>query len=300
MRSLLVVGGTGFIGYHIIKEAKKKNFLITSLSLNKPKKKRFHKGVKYIKADISKLLNLKKKISKKFNYVINAGGYGINPSYGKEGDRLIKVHFNGLINLLKVLHISEIKKFIQIGSSSEYGKANSPLKETLICKPNSPYSYAKLSSTNFLINLFKKKKFPVTVLRLFQVYGPKQDKNRIVPFLIDNCLKNNEFLTTKGNQLCDFCHIEDVVKAIFKSLSSKKVDGEIINIGTGKPIKIKSIIKLVKKFIGRGKPKFGGLKYKIGTNMKNFPNVLKAKRKLNWSPKVTLLNGLKRTIKSHK
>ena len=49
--------------------------------------------------------------------------------------------------------------------------------------------------------------------------------------------------------------------------------------------------------IGKGKPKFGGLKYKTGTNMKNFPNVLKAKRTINWSPKITLLNGLKRTIK---
>ena len=231
--------------------------------------------------------------------MINAGGYGLQPNYGKEGDKLIKVHFNGLINLLKVLHISEIKKFIQIGSSSEYGKANSPYKETHFCRSNSPYSYAKLSSTRFLINLFKKKKFPVTVLRLFQVYGPNQSINRILPFLIDNCLKNKEFLTTEGNQLCDFCHIDDVVKAIFKSLSSKKVDGEIINIGTGKPIKIKFLIKLVKKLIGKGKPKFGGLKYKTGTNMKNFPNVLKAKRTINWSPKITLLNGLKRTIKSY-
>ena len=69
--------------------------------------------------------------------MINAGGYGLQPNYGKEGDKLIKVHFNGLINLLKVLHISEIKKFIQIGSSSEYGKANSPYKETHFCRSNS-------------------------------------------------------------------------------------------------------------------------------------------------------------------
>ncbi len=300
MKSLLVVGGTGFIGHHIIKEAKKKNFSITSISLNKIKKKKFHKGVKYIRADISNIKNLKKKINKKFDYVINAGGYGEHPDYGKEGDKLIKSHFYGLINILKVLPLGKIKKFIQIGSSAEYGLAKSPLKENINCKPNSPYSFAKLSSTYFLINLYKKKKFPVTILRLFQVYGSGQDNNRILPFLINNCIKDKKFLTTKGEQLCDFCHIEDIVKAIFKSLSLKKIDGEIINLGSGKPIKIKFLINLVKKLVGKGKPKFGGLKYKKDTNMKNFPSVQKAKKKLNWSPKVDLIQGLTRTINSYK
>ena len=60
MKSLLVIGGTGFIGYHVISEAKKKGYKIYSLSLNKPKNKRVHKGIKYIKADITNLKRLKK------------------------------------------------------------------------------------------------------------------------------------------------------------------------------------------------------------------------------------------------
>ena len=136
------------------------------------------------------------------------------------------------------------------------------------------------------------------ILRLFQVYGPKQDNNRILPYLIENCKKNKKFLTTGGKQFCDFCHIEDVVNAIFKSLYTKKINGEIFNIGSGKKISIKNFINLVRKLIGKGQPCIGGLKYKKETNMNNYPNIKKAKIKLNWKPKISLIEGLKKTITS--
>ena len=139
----------------------------------------------------------------------------------------------------------------------------------------------------------------VIIFRLFQVYGPKQDNNRILPFLIENCKKNKKFLTTGGRQLCDFCHIEDVVNGIFKSLYLKKLNGEIFNIGSGKKISIKNFINLVRKLVGKGHPYIGGLKYKKETNMKNYPNIKKAKKKLNWKPKISLIKGLKKTIASY-
>lgn len=300
MKNLLVIGGTGFIGYHVIKEAKKRGFKVYSISLNHPKKKRFHKGVKYIKADITNYQQLKKKINENFIYVINAGGYGVHPNFGKEGDELIKNHFFGLINIIKVLNLKSIKKFVQIGSSAEYGKKKSPLKEIYKCNPNTPYSIAKFLSTNLLLNLSKKKMLPVTVLRLFQVYGPKQDSNRIIPFLIKNCINDRKFPTTKGLQLCDFCYIEDVIRAIFKALNNKSKNGEIINIGSGRPIKIKNIIQLITKLIGKGKPIIGALNYKKGTNMKNYPNIQKAKRILNWRPMIDIKHGIEKTLISYK
>ncbi len=298
MKKLLVVGGTGFIGYHIIKEAKKRKFKVSSISKNKPKIARRLKGIKYIFADFSKYNSLKKKLNEKYDFVINAGGYGTNPDFGKEGDKLILSHFQGLINLLKILPLKNVKKFVQIGSSAEYGNINSPIKETAKCLPRTPYSIAKYLCSKHLLNLSKKHKYSVTVFRLFQVYGPKQDKNRILPYLIDNCRKNKVFLTTKGNQLCDFCFIDDVVLAIFESLTNKKSNGEIINLGFGKPIKIKFLVNMVKKLLSGGKPKFGGLKYKKGINMNNFPNIKKAKKILNWRPTTNLLNGITKTISS--
>ena len=218
MRRMLVIGGTGFIGFHVVKEAKKRGFDTYSISLNSPKKKRFIKGVKYIKVDVTKIEDLKRKITKSYNYVINAGGYGLHPDFGKKGDLLIKSHFLGLLNILKILKKKDLKKFVQIGSSAEYGKIKPPIKESSFGSPQTPYAIAKLSCTNFLLHLFQIHKFPVVILRLFQVYGSNQASDKILPFLIKNCKKDKKFLTTSGEQYCDFCHIDDVVNAIFKSL----------------------------------------------------------------------------------
>ena len=65
----------------------------------------------------------------------------------------------------------------------------------------------------------------------------------------------------------------------------------------GKPISIKKVVKLINKMIKKGKPEFGKLKYKLETNKKLYPEILKAKKKLKWIPRVDLNLGLKNTIK---
>ena len=155
MKKLLIVGGTGFIGYHLSKEAQKRKYKVTSISLNRPKKIRYLKGVNYIIADISNYKIIKKKLKTNFNFVINAGGYGIHPEFGKEGDRLLNSHFQGLINLLQILNLKKIKKFIQLGSSAEYGKIQSPINETALCYPQTPYAISKFLCTKYLLGLFE-------------------------------------------------------------------------------------------------------------------------------------------------
>ena len=72
---LLVVGGTGFIGYHLVDSAKKKGWKVSSISLHKPKKHRYVRGTNYITVDISNLKKLKQKLNRSFTYVVNLGGY---------------------------------------------------------------------------------------------------------------------------------------------------------------------------------------------------------------------------------
>ena len=215
------------------------------------------------------------------------------------GDKLFKSHFVGLVNLIKILSKKKIKRFVHIGSSAEYGSAKAPQKENTVCNPKTPYGIAKFFCTNFLLKLNQINKFPVVILRLFLVYGPNQATNRILPQIIINSLKNKKFKTTKGDQYCDFCFVDDAVNAIFKTLVSKTSNGEIINIGSGKPTKIKQLINLVYKLIGRGKPQFGKLKYRKETNMNLYPNIKKAKRIIGWYPKTKLIQGLKFTIATY-
>ena len=190
--------------------------------------------------------------------------------------------------------------FVQMGSSAEYGNVKSPQKENAKCNPKSVYGQAKLLSSIYLIDLFKKQKFPSTILRLYNTYGPRQDLNRFIPIVISGCTKNKKFPCSKGNQLRDFLHIDDVVDAILKSLTNKKAKGQIINIGSGKPRIIKNIIEYIKKISKGGYPLFGKVKLRKDEILTVYPDINKAKNKINWRPKISFKKGLKVTIDSFK
>ncbi len=297
---LLIVGGTGFIGYHLALKAIKKKWKVTSVSLNKPKNYRYLKKVNYIITDISNLKKTEKKLNESFTHVVNLSGYVNHKLFRGRVDEIIKTHFLGLVNLLKIFKERKIVKFIQIGSSAEYGNTKAPQKENMDGKPNSSYGVAKLASTKLLLRLNNNNNFPVVVLRFFQVYGPRQDTNRVLPQIITACLKNKSIPASKGNQIRDFCYVDDVVNAIFLTLTLKKIKGEIFNIGSGQPKKIKEILYMIKNIIGKGNIKFGKIKYRKDENMKLYPDIHKAKKKLKWRPKFNFYKGIKITINSYK
>ena len=85
--------------------------------------------------------------------------------------------------------------------------------------------------------------------------------------------------------------------AIIKSLTNKNARGQIINIGSGKPIKIRNVIEYVKKITNGGYPQFGKIKLRKDEILTLYPNIQKAKKKINWKPKILFEKGLKSTIK---
>ena len=164
-KKILVVGGTGFIGFHLCKEALKRNWIVTSVSKNKPKKIRHLLKVKYLICDISKK-NQVSKLSNNFDYVVNLGGYVDH----KNKNKTYNSHYIGCKNLVEILSKNSPKVFLQMGSSAEYGDQKSPLIENVKCKPNSNYGKSKLLSTNYLLKINKQKKFPVIIFRLFSSF----------------------------------------------------------------------------------------------------------------------------------
>ena len=295
-KNILIVGGTGFIGYHLAKKSLRKGWRVTSVSSKPPKKIRYLSKVKYILCDITKKKSLQRNIQKTFDYVVNLGGYVDHTNKKKT----LQSHYTGCKNLTEIFLRKKPISFVQMGSSVEYGNSKSPQKESIICNPKSIktiYGKAKLLSSIYLIDLFKKKNFPSTVLRLYLAYGPRQDVNRFLPIVIEGCIKNIKFPCSKGNQLRDFIHVDDVVDAILKSLINKNARGQIINIGSGKPIKIRSIIENVVKISKGGHPQFGKIKFRKDEILKLYPSIKKANNKINWKPKILFEKGLKSTIK---
>ena len=295
---ILIAGGTGFIGYYLAKKCLSLNWSVDSISTKLPLRKRKLKKVKYIKFDISKKKKLNKNLSQNYDYVVNLAGYVDH----KHKEKTMKSHYDGCKNLSVFFLNKKIKKFIQIGSSIEYGKLKSPQKENKKNnqKTYSVYGKAKLLSTKFLMKLKKKHNFPATVIRLYLVYGPKQDLNRLIPITIVNAIQNKKFDCSSGHQLRDFLYIDDLIDAIIKILNSPNTGGEIINIGSGKPISVKKLILKICKIAKGGKPLFGKIPLRKDEIIKLYPNLSKVKTLLNWKPKIDLEKGLKKTIKYFK
>ena len=293
---VLVVGGTGFIGRNLIKKLKQKNYSILSISLSVPSKSNKINNVKYYVCDISnkkELLNFLKK--KKIEYVVNLGGY-VDHSNKK---KTYESHYKGLKNLVDNLNNKKIKKFIQIGSSLENANINSPQVENYKSSQSeipSTYGRAKLQSTKYLLRAYKRNNFPVTVFRLFQTYGPGQLPNRLIPFVIDQCINNKIFPCSSGLQFRDFIYISDVVDILVKALKNKNSNGEIYNLGCGKGINVKKIILKVNKIIGSGEPSFGRVKLRKDEMRYIFADIKKIKKAFKWKPKISFNSGLLKTI----
>jgi len=291
--NILIVGGTGFIGFFLAKKCIELGWSVTSISARKPRKIRKLSRVKYLISNISKK-NFFKKISKRnFEYVVNLGGY-VDHSNKK---KTYNTHYLGSVNLANYFLKKKIKRFVQIGSGGEYGKARSPQKELKTSKPLSVYSKSKYLAAKYLLKIHKKKKFPITIFRLYQVYGPRQDLNRFVPIVINSCIKNITFPCSNGQQYRDFIYVTDVISAILKSFKKEKSNGKIINLGTGKPIKIKNIIFLIRKITKKGNPQFGKINLRKEENLITYPSISRAKKLLKWRPKINFRLGLSKTIR---
>ncbi len=294
-KKILIVGGTGFLGYHSAKKFLDKKFDVISLSRNKPKPLRRLNKIKYLKVDISKkkkLFNILNKVSN-IDYIINFGGEVEH----KKKKKTFSSHFSGVKNLVLYFKKKNPRKFIQIGSSLEYGSNKSPQKEFYKLRPNSSYSRAKAFASSYLLNNFKKKFFPFVIVRPYQVFGTHQDLNRFIPIVITNCLKNKKFDCSDGKQLRDFLYIDDFTKFILEIIKSDKFTGEIFNVGSGKPRKIKNIINLIHSKIRKGSPQFGKIGLRKDENMITYPSIKKALKLTNWKPQTKFEIGIKKTIK---
>ena len=293
---ILVVGGTGFIGYHLLKETVRRGWSCTSISLNAPLNYRRIESVKYVFADITNKSELKSKIGDDYDYVVNLGGYPDHNLLNRGGRKIIKNHFDAVINLITATSRKKLKRFIQIGSSDEYGEVQAPQTETIREQPISPYSVAKVASTHLIQMLYRTERFPGVTLRPFLIYGPGQDENRFIPQVINGCLNESPFPTSEGKQVRDFCHVDDAVNAIMLAMLSDESNGKIFNIGSGIPVTIRSVVKKITKIINKGKPQYGVVPFRPGENMNLYANINYIKKVLNWEPFVNFDDGIREVI----
>jgi dTDP-glucose 4,6-dehydratase len=312
MKNIIVTGGLGFIGSHLVKllNNKKYNVIVLdnfSYSSNR-KNLQGVKNIKILKVNICEkrivtILNKFKPIAI-FNL---AAETHVDRSIDDPSDFIFS-NIVGCFNLLectkKFLKKNKIKnfKFIHISTDEVYGDIEQKKfsKENDPFKPNSPYAASKASSDLLIRSYFKTYKLPLIVTNCSNNFGPNQFPEKLIPKMINNIIRNKN-LPIYGNGLNEreWIYVKDHCLALYKILKSGKA-GKIYNIGSGKILTNKFIISMIldkMKKIGFGKKsKIINVTDRPAHDKRYALNSNKIRKELNWKPNFKFTDAISETI----
>lgn len=308
--NVLVTGACGFIGSHVVEKLVLDGHNVTAFTfynsrgsngwLDNLEKKIFNE-IHVISGDIRDhdfLVNHSKKIDAILHL---AALIGIPYSYHAPKS-YIETNITGTYNILNASKINNIQKTIITSTSEVYGTAQTiPITETHSLNAQSPYAASKIGADQLALSFHRSFKLPVSIIRPFNTFGPRQSTRAIIPTIITQILNKNKNIRL-GNlsPTRDFTFVEDTADSFVKALKSKKINGETINIGNNFEISIKNIIKIMKNDFGydfnvildkkRVREKKSEVFRLITSNKK-------AKKLLKWKPKYEGIKGFKLGIK---
>lgn len=263
MEKVYLIGGSGFIGKnlsaYLCKDYKVSVF-------DKYIDSEYFSHYPSIKTYLIDLV--KEKISRELetpDYIINLASIVTAERDFSLFDGLISSNLKVLINLFDRFKGEEgLKLFIQFGSSEEYGNDGSPFKETMRENPNSPYALVKQLTVNTAIMLNKNYGFPTIAVRPGNLFGPLQNKQKFIPYVITQLKENKPLDVTLCEQKRDFIYVSDFAYLINQLLlNPNNCIGQIINLSSGESFSLKEIIELCKDKIGsKSQINYGALPYR--------------------------------------
>jgi UDP-glucose 4-epimerase len=304
-KKILVTGGAGFIGSHLVKKFVDLNAIVTVIVkynsiIDCPRISKYWDKIKVIEADlrnVDSVLSFKKL---KFDYIFHLAAYNHVGDSFKHVTENINSNFISTVNLMD--HGPEFKKFIHIGSSEIYGlQKKVPFDVKEMPNPMSPYSLAKLSSESYVRLKARKSKIKIVCIRPFNTFGPYQSEKAIIPEIIIKCLLGKEIKTTLGIQTREFNYIDNIIDGFL--LIAKKINNEDIpiNLGSNRPIKIRDLVKKIHSLTySTSVLKIGSIKYRPNEIWKMQANNKFITNKLKWKPEIDFNTGLIKTINWYK
>jgi UDP-glucose 4-epimerase len=302
-KSILVTGGAGFVGSHIVDRLSSQNNVIvldnlfTGLSSNLEKSK---DRIKFVKGDIldkELLKDLVKNVEYIFHLAANVGNIrSIKDPYFD-----MDVNIKGTLNLLEACRDSRIKRLVYAGSAACYGEAKYlPIDEDHPLNPESPYAVSKLAAEKYCFAYHKVHGIPIAVVRFFNIYGPRQDTseyaNAISIFL--SKFRKGEPITIYGDgeQTRDFIFVGDIVTGNLLAATQPAAVSGIFNIATGKGTSINQLVEAIRKVSGiQGKVNY--LPARAGEVKHSRADIKKAGKILGFHPETNLKDGLSLTWK---
>ena len=303
---ILVTGGAGFIGSHIVDRLINEGIKVRALdnfSTGEKNNLTQHKNnqtFQLIKGDIRNTKQVKKAV-KGVDAVIHEAAL-VSVTRSIEDPQLSnEINVTGTTNILKACIDTNVKRFVYASSCAVYGDTEKlPLSENMTPNPLSPYATDKLTSEKNAKTFHDVYGLETVCLRYFNVYGPRQKHgpySGVISIVINSLLKNKPpTIYGDGKQTRDFVNIKDVVEANMLALSRQEAVGKVFNIATGKATSINSLIKTVQKIMNKTTVNPVYAESRPGDIKHSYGNIANAQTHLGYIPKIRLEDGLTELI----
>lgn len=307
MRKVLVTGGTGFIGSHLVEMLVRSGFQVKVFDRYNPNNNWGWLEDSPLKGDFEVILgdirdfdSVSKSI-KSMDVVLHlAALIGIPYSY-ESPLAYIRTNIEGTYNVLEACKTYEINDLIVTSTSETYGTASYiPIDEGHPKSGQSPYSASKIAADQLALSYFRSFNLPVKILRPFNTYGPRQSSRAIIPTIITQILSGKRELALGNlNPTRDLTFVTDTCKSFTEILSNPNFIGQEINVGMNEEISIKDLSALLANLLNV-EVKLKKEKVRVRPDLSEVDRLRCDNSKLiketNWLPKFSLKQGLKETI----
>jgi len=307
MKKILVTGAGGFIGSHLTEKLVRLGFNVKAFfeynSFNSKgwldcEDKQISGHYESFFGDVRDYDSVHNALTGCTHIIHLAALVSVPYSY-KSPLSFLETNTNGSLNIFLAAKKKSIEKIIHTSTSEVYGSAKYlPIDEYHPNSGQSPYSASKIAADKFAESFFCSYKTPITIIRPFNTYGPRQSLRAIIPTIILQLLNSKKILKIGSiYPKRDFLYIDDTVNAFIKLITTKtKTNGKVINIGTNFNISIKKLIKLIIKIANKKDFKLQNIKERTRPINSEVNNLLcdntNAKKLLNWYPKFLGIKGL--------
>lgn len=279
--TILITGGCGFLGSFITEYLVQKGFdvIITTRNIQKCWRLQHQEKYKFEQGNLNNKEFIQRIFKKNIvDVVIHLAWEGINNKERDDVKELDNITYSRY--LLELAGEQGIKLFIGLGSQAEYGVSQKKINEDMLPKPISLYGIAKWTVSQMGLLYAKKYDFNYAWLRLFPLFGPRDNPEYMIPYAIISLLKNIPPKLTLCEQKLDLLYVKDVPKLIGNIINSKKKFQDVYNICSGKVVCLKNLIYEIKSLVSSSaNPCFGAIPYRgdglmkvhgVNTKFKNF------------------------------